>query len=110
MSMVPPADMAKGPSRARAFVALALALFAVGSLALGVAAHSRPVMIDLKVALPGPPGGPAAAGFAPLYQTLTITETEPQIVREITYGGLTRLPSGDIKRTYVGKPPSLCPT
>jgi len=110
--MVPPADTAKGPWRAQAFIALALALAAVGSLIYGVAAHNRPVMMDMKVALPGPPGGPGAPppGFAPLYQTITMSESEPDLVREVTYAGVTRLPTGEIKRTYVGKPPSLCPT
>jgi hypothetical protein len=107
--MVPPADAAKGPWRARAFVALGLALAAAGSLVYGVAAHNRPVMMDLKVAMPGGPGAPPP-GFAPLYQTITMTETEPELVREVTFGGVTRLPTGDVKRTYTGKPPSLCPT
>jgi len=106
--MVPPADEGKGALRARAIVALALALVAVGALVYGAAAHSRPVMMDLKQSLPGGLGGPG--GFAPVYQTITMTESEPDLVREVTYAGVTRLPTGEIKRTYVGKPPSLCPT
>ena len=36
--------------------------------------------------------------------------SEPQITREVTIGGLIRLSSGTIKRTYSGEPPSFCPT
>jgi hypothetical protein len=36
--------------------------------------------------------------------------TEPQIVRDVTFGGLVRLDSGTIRRTYSGKPPQACPT
>ena len=37
-------------------------------------------------------------------------EPEWVIVREVTVGGVTRLDNGQLKRTYSGKPPSLCPT
>ncbi len=118
--MVPPADKGRRAMRARAVVALLLALAAVGALVYGAADHSRPVMMDLKQSLPGGFGGPDDLGgpggpggppaFAPVYKTITMSESEPDLVREITYAGVTRLPSGEIKRTYVGKPPSLCPT
>lgn len=32
------------------------------------------------------------------------------IVRDVTIGGLIRLGNGNIKRTYAGQPPALCPT
>ncbi len=35
---------------------------------------------------------------------------EPAVIRDVTVGGLVRLDSGAIKRTYSGKPPSACPT
>jgi len=35
---------------------------------------------------------------------------EPTIIRDATVGGLVRLDSGAIRRTYSGKPPSACPT
>ncbi|MHC4459800.1 MAG: hypothetical protein ACYS6W_07450 [Planctomycetota bacterium] len=35
---------------------------------------------------------------------------EPTIIRDTTVGGLVRLDSGAIRRTYSGKPPSSCPT
>jgi hypothetical protein len=37
-------------------------------------------------------------------------EPEPVLVREITIGGLMRLATGELQRTYTGEPPSLCPT
>jgi hypothetical protein len=32
------------------------------------------------------------------------------LIREVTFGGVTRLSSGVLWRTYTGAPPSLCPT
>jgi len=40
----------------------------------------------------------------------TIKLPEPGIIRDTTVGGLVRLDSGAIRRTYSGKPPSACPT
>jgi hypothetical protein len=37
-------------------------------------------------------------------------EPECVIVREVTVGGVTRLDSDQLKRTYSGTAPSLCPT
>ena len=37
-------------------------------------------------------------------------ETEPQLIREVTVGGVTRTDIGEVKRTYSVKAPSLCPT
>jgi hypothetical protein len=37
-------------------------------------------------------------------------ESEMAIVRDVTIGGLALLDSGDLRRTYSGQPPSLCPT
>lgn len=42
--------------------------------------------------------------------TFNETTTEPTLIREITFGGVTRLSSGVLWRTYTGTPPSLCPT
>jgi hypothetical protein len=45
-----------------------------------------------------------------------VTETtkdlpEPALIRDVTVGGVVRLASGELKRTYSGdRPPSLCPT
>jgi hypothetical protein len=42
----------------------------------------------------------------------TETNDEPEwvIVREVTIGGVARLANGELKRTYSGKPPALCPS
>ncbi len=37
-------------------------------------------------------------------------EREMAIVRDVTIGGLVLLESGELRRTYSGEPPSLCPT
>jgi hypothetical protein len=37
-------------------------------------------------------------------------DPEWAIVREVTFGGVVRLANGDLKRTYSGKPPALCPS
>ena len=37
-------------------------------------------------------------------------ETEWVISRDVTFGGLTRLADGQVRRTYSGKPPTMCPT
>ena len=41
---------------------------------------------------------------------VTKNEFEPVLMRDVTVGGLTLLPSGELRRTYTGQPPSLCPT
>ena len=53
--------------------------------------------------LPAPPSPPGA-------EFTQGVETEPQLIREVTVGGVTLSDAGEIKRTYAGKPPSLCPT
>ncbi len=51
-----------------------------------------------------------------MFQTVTriewIPRTEPEwaLVREVTFGGVARREDGQLKRTYRGKPPTLCPT
>lgn len=37
-------------------------------------------------------------------------EREHTIVREVTVGGIARLADGQLRRTYTGQPPSLCPS
>lgn len=32
------------------------------------------------------------------------------LIREVTFGGVARLDNGELKRTYSGQPPALCPT
>jgi hypothetical protein len=64
-----------------------------------------------------PSGGlPPLVPPEPLFQTITVVDLVPRdepewvIVKEVTYGGVTRLENGQLKRTYSGQPPALCPT
>jgi hypothetical protein len=70
-----------------------------------------------------PPGEPPTDGPPPLWQPpgmsikvikkviVTTDEPEPKIVREVSVGGVARVESGEIKRTYSGNEgPALCPT
>ena len=42
---------------------------------------------------------------------VTIVESEPALMRELSVGGVTLLESGKLKRTYSGdKGPTLCPS
>jgi hypothetical protein len=43
-------------------------------------------------------------------EPLSLELREPAVIFDVTVGGLVRLDSGTIKRTYSGKPPSACPT
>ncbi len=45
-------------------------------------------------------------------ETVLVTEdtTEARLNREVSVGGVTLWETGEIRRTYTGKPPSLCPT
>lgn len=45
-------------------------------------------------------------------QKVIVTDDVPEwaLIREVTFGGVTRLSSGVLWRTYTGDPPSLCPT
>lgn len=35
---------------------------------------------------------------------------EPQLIKEVSVGGLARNPDGKLYKTYTGKPPAACPT
>ena len=41
---------------------------------------------------------------------VALDEPEWVIVREVTFAGVVRLANGQLKRTYSGQPPALCPT
>ncbi len=107
----------------------------LASLIYGAMFHSAPVVqtretettIDVPLPVPPPrpfgeaspfPGG-GPMGPAPAFikktvkrsEDVTLQESEPSLIQEITFGGVTRLASGEIKRTYSGdKGPALCPT
>lgn len=69
----------------------------------------------------GPPsfrGGSPFGGPPPFVKktvkqidTVTVEQSEPSLTRKVTIGGVARLPTGEIKRTYSGDAgPALCPT
>ncbi|MBN2023126.1 MAG: hypothetical protein JW809_10065 [Pirellulales bacterium] len=64
----------------------------------------------------GPPGAFGPPALPPELRKIKqiilvgIQEPEMRLVRDVTVGGLARLESGELKRTYTGEPPSLCPT
>lgn len=69
--------------------------------------------------LPGPAAPhvePFPPGLPPFFDTIkqkvitTEDESEPTLIREVTFGGVTLLDSGELLRTYTGQPPSMCPT
>ena len=57
---------------------------------------------------------PPELGSAPFLekpaQIVSEAFREARLVRETTVGGVTRLASGELRRTYTGDAPSLCPT
>jgi len=124
----------------RALLPIVLFSGAVGLLIYGAGFHFVPVShqeeIEVSIAPPMPfappplPGGPpfGQPGEGPVFvdpfqgvplpflQTIkkkrivTENESEPRLIREVTFGGVARLSSGSLMRTYTGQPPSLCPT
>jgi hypothetical protein len=60
---------------------------------------------------PMPPGLPGMKLVKDVEKYVEVgQEPEWVIVREVTVGGVVRLANGQLKRTYSGKAPSLCPT
>jgi hypothetical protein len=124
----------------RALLPIAVFLGALGLLIYGARFHFVPVSqeeeIEVSIAPPTPfvpppiPGQPpfGQPGEGPLFvdpfqralppflQTIkakvivTENESEPTLIREVTFGGVARPTSGILMRTYTGQPPSLCPT
>jgi hypothetical protein len=43
-------------------------------------------------------------------EEVAINLSEPAMIRDVTVGGLTLNKLNELKRTYGGKPPTLCPT
>jgi hypothetical protein len=108
------------------------ALFVIGglgSLIYGAFFHSVPVLeeqksrttVDVPIAFPSEsspfPGGQPFEG-PPQFRKQTvektvtniINESEPELNRDLSVGGVALIDSGKLKRTYSGKAPSLCPT
>ena len=68
---------------------------------------------------PAPPPAGSSAGPLPpglvskkVTERVVLDESKPEwvLVRDVTFGGVARLDNGQLKRTYSGKPPALCPT
>ena len=61
---------------------------------------------------PPPPPRPMEIKMETVTETYTVDEeqSEPTMVWQATIGGVMRLANGQLKRTYSGKPPALCPT
>ena len=98
---------------------LGILLIAGAMVAYGAAFHSQPVQMEQKVDTSQfsssggwPPGfpGPAVEELPELVEIIILEESEPELIREVSFGGVVRLPSGEVKRTYSGRPPSQCPT
>jgi hypothetical protein len=60
---------------------------------------------------PGPPDFPGVR-FEKVTEKYFEAHEEPEraIVRDVTVGGVARLADGQLRRTYSGKGPSLCPS
>jgi hypothetical protein len=62
------------------------------------------------------PNSALAADYPPetvkkkIKSEVTKQESEPALIREVTFGGVVLKESGAIWRTYTGEAPSLCPT
>lgn len=111
-----------------------LLIGAIAALVYGAAMRRVPVTeeqeVEKTIVIPSPfaapgfddPFNPGADGesdnpFASEFtkkvtQKIIVTHEEPEtrLVREVTFGGVVRLASGELRRTYTGDPPSLCPS
>jgi hypothetical protein len=106
-----------------------LLIVGFASLMYGAKYHFVPVLteqktemtIDIPVAFSQiPPPFPGAQQFDGHPQTrkqvvqrteeITIKESEPALIRDVTVGGVAFNEFHKLKRTYSGKAPSLCPT
>lgn len=77
----------------RIVMVLVLVLLGAGLLAYGVSFHAA--------AIDGQTGADGTA----------VMQREPNLIKEVTVGGLERDTSGEIKKTYTGEQaPAACPT
>ncbi|MHC4592951.1 MAG: hypothetical protein ACYS8L_09695 [Planctomycetota bacterium] len=100
----------------RALPALLLAWAGIVLTIYGATSHAQPVLVERELDLPprlgpGPfPGELPEFAGPPVTEIVETSESEPGLIREVTVGGVTRLETGEIQRTYSGDAPSLCPT
>ena len=121
----------------RAIVPALLLLGGIAALVYGAKFHTAAVFeekeIEEKIPSPfgmpppfakSPQGLPFPPGAAPAWPDamdfpvqvikhkvlVPHDQSEPALIRDATVGGVVLLSSGELKRTYSGKAPSLCPT
>ncbi len=105
----------------RASIPIVLLVAGAASIAAGVKFNTHEVLAQIEQKQSAPkdlPGGPSAMWMqrgtagqqGPQYIATWLKETEPQLIQEVTVGGLRLAEGGKIERTYSGDTPSLCPT
>jgi hypothetical protein len=111
----------------RGIVPAVFLILGLASLIYGARFHRTSVLTkeksEISIDVPSPfsePPFPGARPFGepPGMKKKTVTQTievvilqpEPAMIRDVTIGGVVLNKSGNIERTYSGKPPSLCPT
>jgi hypothetical protein len=74
--------------------------------------NARPGNQENPFEPPAAPPAPPGMRLETVTEKYVETSEEPEweIVWEVTFGGVTRMANGQLKRTYSGKPPALCPT
>jgi hypothetical protein len=101
----------------RRIVPIVLLIAGAASIGVGVMVHSQAVLAQVEGQQrnipddrpfwqqgPGPQAGPQ-------YVATWLQESEPQLIKEVTVGGLMLTEGREIHRTYMGfNMPSLCPT
>jgi hypothetical protein len=97
----------KWVSNKRLIFSLLLVPAAVAALVYGIIFHSTAILAQRIDEVEDDSPDAAAQRVA---EPLSLDLREPAIIFDVTVGGLVRLDSGTIKRTYSGKPPSACPT
>jgi hypothetical protein len=115
----------------RAILPALLLIGGLASLIYGTIFHSTPLLeeheTEATIEVPAeftPPGGESLTpgsdplGNPPLFikktvkrvELVTVMEVEPAVMRDASVGGIEVLASGELKRTFSGKGPSLCPS
>ena len=105
---------------ARILVPVLLVLGGMACLVYGAGFHERDVLVEEEIELlpelvpPDPFGLPTGQfpGAPEVRETeiFVIPQSEPDLVREVTYGGVALAEDGVLERTYTGEAPSACPT
>jgi hypothetical protein len=106
----------------RAILSLALCVAGFVLVFYAVRGHQILVAQDREVeetiTIPQPPTDPWLPPPPPLTQTIkkllreAVAVREPELVKDLTIGGVVLLKSGELKRTYLAgqEAPALCPT